>query len=499
MLSDVNMKRQVRFPKVFWLTMLFIVGMALVVGGITALSLKVLVVFLAFPLLVIFFLLAIKRFEQAVLIAIFLAPLIPTSLGVKLSDSLPLITGQRVILLSLYLVFAFRSVYLKKVRFPRLSLLTWLVLVGYIISSIIASLFSTLPLQSFYRVLASLFDNVGLFAIVAFAASGHKNRQFVRRALLSLWASFSFLALLGLIDTLIGFNVLYYLPGNQGDVLVPVYRLGIRRAQGLLPNPTALGSVIGLGIVLTMLVAMWQKNPLKRKGIWLTGVISVAALIATITRTAWLVALVGIAIWLFYVRKNRIRLVLIILIMSIVLLAVGIGGTLYSLVLAGTDLTQQNEVSTLYSRIRWIDIVWININVNNIRLWFGFGPGSVEYLTTQWTFPGFPALMTSDYLIRLAEGGLLGLLSFVAILFASMWQCRRLLRSSDLWIRAVGVFFIAVFVQMALSSLTLPIFVWAQTTYLFWIFWGILVAIRLPEKAQPRRKRIIVRSTPVSS
>ena len=495
--SNTDMKRLTRFPSTRWLAILF-TGMALAAGGVAVLPFKVLGAVLSFLLFIGFSSLAIIRFEQAMLIAIFLAPVIPTSIGLGLSDSLPLITGQRAMLLILYLAFAFQVIS-NKVKLPRLSFLTWLTLVVYIGSSVVTSLFSTLPLQSFYRVLASLFDNVGFFIIITSAATTQKARLFVRRALLTLWASFTTLAILGFIDTLTGFNLLYYLPVTRGTVSIPVYRLGIRRGQGLLPNPTALAVVIAMGIVLTLSILTWQKNSLKRKNLWVIELVNIAALIGTLTRTAWLVALIGIAIWLFYTKQNRIQLLLVILIVSTVLVITGVGGTLYLMVLAGADLSQQTEISTLLSRVRWTEIVWTNINVSEGRLLFGFGPGSVEYLTTQWSTPGFRAQMTSDYLIRLAEGGLFGLISFVGVLFGSIRQCRRLIRSSDPWIHAVGTFFFAVFAQMALSSLTLPIFVWAQTTYLFWIFWGILVTIRLPSEVQGREKRSISWLFPVTS
>lgn len=498
MQSSSSVKQLTSSLRAYLLVVLF-VGMAFAIGGIaTLLPFKALVVVLVLPLSIGFFILAVTRFEKAVLVAIFLAPMIPTALGFRFSASVPLITGQRAILLTLYLAFVFRGV-VNKVRLPRFSFLTWFILIVYIGSSIVTSLFSTLPLQSFYRVMASLFDNVGLFVIVASSSANQKDYAFARKALLTLWVSFAVLATLGLIDTLTGFNVLYYLPTTQGDVLMPVYRFGMRRGQGLLPNSTALGVVMALAVILTMLVMTWQKTTLRRKGLWVIGLVNIAALIGTLTRTAWLVALVGIAIWLFSTRQNRLQLILVILVVFVVLVVIGIGSTLYSLVLAGTDVSQQTEVSTLYSRIQWIGIVWSKINANNTRLLFGFGPGSVDYLTLQWGEPSFRAQMTSDYVIRLAEGGLLGLFSFVGVLFVSMRQSLHLIRSVDSRIHTIGVFFVVVFLQMALSSATLPIFVWSQTTYLFWIFWAILVTIRLPKESLKRTKWIISRSASVTA
>lgn len=490
--TSSDIKRRTDFPRDCWLTILFW-GMALAIGGIvTLLSLKALVAALALLLFAGFFSLAVTRFEQAVLVAIFLAPMIPTQLGFRFSASLPLITGQRAILLSLYLAFVFRGV-VGKVKLPHLALLTRLVLMVYIGSSIAASLFSTVPLQSFYRVLANLFDNIGLFIIVASTAVGQQDHSFVRKALSTLLTSFTILAVLGLMDALAEFNVLYYLPTAQGDALSPVYRFGMRRGQGLLPNSTALGVVMALAVILTMLVITWQKTSLKRKSLWIVGLVNIAALIATLTRTAWVAVLLGIAIWWFSNKQNRLQLILVISVVSVVLVMIGLGSTIYSLVLAGTNLSQQTEASTLLSRIQWMKIVWNQVNVDKLRLLFGYGPGAVESLTTQWSTSTFRAQMTSDYVIRLAEGGFLGLLSFVGMLLVSMGQSKRLIRSSDLRFRVIGIFFFAAFTQIALGSLTLPIFVWAQTNYVFWILWSILVVVRSSAEVRGNRKKLISR------
>lgn len=496
MLFNLNIKQLVYFPVTSKLIVLFMGVTLFVALGTILLPLKMLIIIFVLPLFVCFLLFAFKQFDRAVLVAIFFAPLLPVSIGFKPFDFLPLITGQRIILLSLYLVFIFRGLF-QKIKLPHLSLFTQLILLLYIGSSILTSFFSIVPLQSFYRVFANLFDNIGLFIIIASAAARQDGRLFARRALLSLWLSFTTLAILGLIEVATGFNILHYIPDAEGEVLATVYRLDMRRGQGLLPNPTALGIVIALGIVLTMLFITRQKKSIRRKWLWLIWIINLIALMGTLTRTAWAVALAGIVIWLFFARKNRMQLMLIIFIVLGALIVLGVEGKLYSIILDGMNISQQTETSTLFSRIQWIDIVWTNLNVNKTRLWLGFGFGSVEQLTEQWTMAGFHAQMTSDYLIRLAEGGILGLLSFIGILFAGIIQCRPLIRSADPQVHTIGIFFITAFIQMAFSSLTLPIFVWAQTAYLFWIFWSILVTIYLPENVHNRKKRLVFRLTPV--
>jgi len=402
-----------------------------------------------------------------------------------------------VMLLSLYTALIF-GVAAKQfvLRLPRLSRWVWLAVVFYLAASMASGLFTTQPLKSVYRILATVFDNVGLFAVIAIAAVSRGDRSFVRKALFVLWISFTVLALIGLIDTLTGFNLLYYLPSVRQGAFTPVYRLGIRRGQGFLPHSTALSIVTAQGAVLTMLVTTWRKKSASRRNVWPIMLIHIAALVGTMTRTGWFVFVVGCILWLLLARRSRTRLILIVLGALGLLAVMGIGETLYSLVVSGLNVAQQNEVSTLFSRIQWATIVWDNVRVDKIRFLFGFGPGSVAFLTSQWSYPGFRANLTTEYLIRLAEGGMVGLSSFVLLLVVSVGQCRRLIRSSsDPETRNVGVFLLVAFMQMILGSTTLPLFVWAQTTYLFWILLGLVVTIRALDSKRFRKPDLAVQAT----
>lgn len=464
------------------LKLLLTTGIASVAGILASfLPFEVLVIVLALPGLVGYFTLAVARFDLAVLLLIFCAPLVPTSMGIELSPSLPLITIQRGMLISLYLALILRVVTQRFIfKLPHISPMVWLTLLIYLGANVISSLFTALPLKSLYRTLATLFDNVGLFVIIAFAATSRREAAFSHRTLLVLWASFTILAILGILDTMTGFNLLYYLPAARRGVFVPVYRLGILRGQGLLPHPTALSMVAAIGAVLTMLIITGQQRSSRRMGLWIAMAVHVAALVSSVTRTGWSAFLLGGFFWLVLTKKARVQLILIGLVTFAFLLITGLGTILYATIASGFDISQQNEVSTLLSRIQWVIAVWANVHKEPLRLWFGFGPGTVGYLTTQWTYPGFHANLTTDYLIKLAESGLIGLLSFLMLLLVSVRQSRQLLRLSTAWSRGIGAFFLVAFGQMALGSVTLPLFVWAQTTYIFWILFGILVTIRMP-------------------
>ena len=84
-------------------------GLAVLAGAAaTILPPQYLVVAGALPLLACYFVLALARFDLAMLLLLFLAPLLPTSVGVELSSSLPLITLQRVMLACLYAALLLR-------------------------------------------------------------------------------------------------------------------------------------------------------------------------------------------------------------------------------------------------------------------------------------------------------------------------------------------------------------------------------------------------------
>jgi hypothetical protein len=47
-----------------------------------------------------------------------------------------------------------------------------------------------------------------------------------------------------------------------------------------------------------------------------------------------------------------------------------------------------------------------------------------------------------------------------------------------------------------LGSVTLPLFVWAQTTYVFWILLGILVALNPPSEEPVEGQYLVAAATP---
>jgi hypothetical protein len=469
------------------------IGLALIVGVIaTMLPLKLLIVTLALPLLGVYFAVAILRFDHAVLLLIFFAPLLPTSVGMELSPSLPLITIQRVMLACLYAILLLRLGSQGFImRLPRLSSMVWLAAAFYFGASVLSSLFTTIPLKSLYRVLANLFDSVGLFALVAFTAIRYRERAFARTALLILWISFTALALMGLVDTLTGFSPLYYLPAARQEVFRPVYRLGILRGQGLLPNATAMGMVAAMGAILTLLVIAWNKRPSRQWGLWLLLLFHVAALAGTITRTGWIAFALGCIIWVVMARGVRIQLVLVGLGILGFLMAIGAGAVIYAVIVAGFDISSQKESATLLSRLTWANLVWVNITADKARLLLGYGPGTVENLQRLWSYPGFQANLTTDYVIKLAEGGLVGVFTFLWLLLASVVQCRIPIRSGVTWIRYAGILLLIAFLQIALGSVTLPLFVWAQTTYVFWILLSILADLAYETKLKSKNKLAI--------
>jgi O-antigen ligase len=473
-------------------------GLAVLAGAAaTILPPQYLVVAGALPLLACYFVLALARFDLAMLLLLFLAPLLPTSVGVELSSSLPLITLQRVMLACLYAALLLRLASNQFIlRLPRISRVVWLIVMLYFGASVLSSLFSTVPLKSLYRVLANLFDSVGLFAIVAAAAIRYREKAFVQRALEVLWASFTVLALLGVVDTLTGLNPLYYLPAARRDVFTPAYRLGVLRGQGLMPNPTALGMIAAMGAILTLLMIAWQKKRGRRRALWLLLPVYLAALAGTVTRTGWIAFVLGCIIWVIVARRIRIQLILLVLISFGLVLATGVGAVLYATIISGFDISQQNEISTLLSRLTWARVVWANLTVEQVRLFFGFGPGTVETLQSLWSYAGFRANLTTDYVIRLAEGGLVGLFSFLLLLIVSIVQCRTPIRSSETWVRYTGIFLLIAFMQLMLGSVTLPLFVWAQTTYVFWILLGILVALNPPSEEPVEGQYLVAAATP---
>jgi len=131
----------------------------------------------------------------------------------------------------------------------------------------------------------------------------------------------------------------------------------------------------------------------------------------------------------------------------------------------------------LQVRLLWPEVVWINMRDNAKDLLVGFGLGTLEATWEQLKTTDVAAQLTSDYLIRFVETGLLGLGSLVALLWFCLSQSWKLAKSSDTRIRILGVLLLTTFVQIAASSVSLPVFSWVQLTSIFWASLSILVAL----------------------
>jgi hypothetical protein len=303
--------------------------------------------------------------------------------------------------------------------------------------------------------------------------------------------SFGMLALMGLIETLTGFSPLYYLPGARGTNYAPIYRLGVQRAQGLLPNSTALSVTMAVTIFLSLLLLSKRRVRRRRMAAWLTLFVAALAMMGSMARTGWAIAAMGAAFWFFLARTQRARLVVFLVVLLLVAAMSGLGYSALAAVGARAfDLSRQDDVSTLYARLQWPGLVWSHLRTDTTaRLLFGFGPGTAPTLSAAWGGRTLRALFTTNYVIRFAEGGLAGLFALCGLLaFATVgsWQ---LSRNADREGALIGVFLLIAFLQFAVGSLTLPLFEWLQTKSIFWTLLATLLAAQEQwGRARPNRR-----------
>ncbi len=452
-------------PRINWSLFLVTACLSIGIGGMIGLSSSVqfAMIVAVFPIILIVLIALLIWFEQTVLVVLFLLPVIPTGLGIELSSNLPLITWQRLLLAGVWFVLLLRSKDQRCFLVSRNYDKQILFALGLIVlSSLVSSLFAVSIFQSLSNVLASAFDDIGLVFLLL--VIGRNRRDFAGRILRALFLSIVVSSFLGFLDYALGFNLLALSPGASNLTFT---RLGLRRAQGLLPNPMALSFVTAIGSILG--IALFGDSASRNKPLVAFGLLSIlVGLMIAFTRTGWLAFLVGFSVWLVLARRDLGRKLFVLFFISAsiggLILASGLADSIITMLLGGLNLVEQNEVATLSSRIQWLIVFWNFVKGDFLRQVLGFGPGSATTLWEVMQTIDMRSAITSSLLIVLLETGILGLFSLL-ILLLTMGKLSWSLHFTE----KVNAFYLSGVVVVLASALTTPIFVWAQTDYVFWI------------------------------
>ncbi len=238
------------------------------------------------------------------------------------------------------------------------------------------------------------------------------------------------------------------------------------------PNAFALYLVVIISVFLSQAV-----DPARHHRVLSFSIVglSLVLLVGTLTRIAWIGAVVVMLV-IGALRRSRILLLLV------PLVAVG----LWLVIPAVQGRVEDPLGGSFADRVDlWTSLLndlmretgagepWTVTTVNRLT---GLGPGSVEPLSLRTRWAAFAA--HNDYVRVLIEYGVFGLVLYVALVFIMIAMAYRTWRiAPEGSMRAVALAFLAVAIAFPIMSLTENIFAATQNQLYFWALAGTSVAI----------------------
>jgi O-antigen ligase len=249
------------------------------------------------------------------------------------------------------------------------------------------------------------------------------------------------------------------------DTPSTIVRNGVARPAGLAANPLELSAVMALTAPFALYLALAARFRLARA--WFTGCSLFVALgvVLSISRTGLLASALMIVIALAaHVRRPRMLLV--------GLLAIGVlGFTVTRLVPHSVDaLVEQvgkdgNEDPSLATRLQDYDEL---DNLLGARPWLGRGPDAVSSYVSR---DGTRMILDNQYLLAIAETGVIGLLALLALMASMLAAARR--RFPAAHERGLVVAIVCATAGFALMCATFDVLRFSQATGVYMVAVGI--------------------------
>lgn len=406
----------------------------------------------------------------AVLVAVFLASVLPIGLVWEVSAVLPLLTATRVVIgvviCGTLIGILTGTVQVRQwVLWPAIAL--WL-------AAVVASVPNSIDIPtSRLRVFAELAELAAISALVYI----HFDRGNWRQVLRVLVAAAACNASIALVE-LWGWHPLTGLQERalsieRGNPLVSVgdTRFGIRRIQGTFSHPAFLASNLAMMLPVAYSMILTER---RRRALFVAAVlVMVLALVATTTRAAWLTSVLAVSIVTVYAwgQRRRVGPVLwgIGAVLSIVIVTAP-SALVAAAQFGGDLLTAEGGVSTRTTGYRLVLHEEV-FQAWTERPWLGHGAGTFDRMGLHGVLGGLNIDLTSpdSHLLRLlAEVGAIGLISFVLLVTMGMVSVSRAARQSGSDSKLVLCGVLAGLGGYIAINLTVSAFAIFQTSVVFW-------------------------------
>lgn len=369
-----------------------------------------------------------------------------TPFSINLSDQeirLGLSLPTEPLMIGIMLLFFFKMLYEGKYDVRILRHPVTVAILLNLIWILITCVTSEMPVVSFKFLLARLWFVVCFYFI---AVPMFRNKKNIRR--------FGWLYIIPLLGV-IGYTIYNHaLLGFREDpahwVMAPFYN-----------DHTAYGALLAMyfPLVVSYIFNRSYSAPVRILSVLLFAIFSVA-LILSYTRAAWVSLLVALVLLIIYLLKVRFRTFVIVLGGIGIVLALFWTDVMMKLEKnrqdSSTNLTEHvqsiSNISTDASNLERINRWHAAMRMFNERPFFGWGPGTYSFQyapfqlstdrTTISTNAGNKGNAHSEYIGPLCESGVIGAVSFIAILICVLWTGSRLyhaLPNGDLKITVLAV------------------------------------------------------------
>lgn len=248
---------------------------------------------------------------------------------------------------------------------------------------------------------------------------------------------------------------------NSQDIAVRIY--------SVFTNPNIFAEYLVMTIPLGVGL-MWYTKSMKKKMLFMAGVgLLLIALVMTMSRGGWLGIFVAAFIFVLIVDKRLLLLSIPIILIMIPFLPKSI---LERFISIGSNV----DSSILY-RTKIYDITFHLIKDNFINgVGFGYIPFKQVFETYIRTMPIYHAHNT--FLEIFAEGGIIGLLVFLYMIFSILKNANLYLaKSDDKYIKYLGAGAIASLFGILANGMTEHILYMPRIIFTFWILIGIIISL----------------------
>ena len=415
--------------------------------------------------------------ERALIAVIIVSIILPEEFAIRISG-LPRIGPTR-ILIALFLVGYAARFLLNKSREPiRRSYPLIVPIAIFLLTAFVSSLFSIDMTKSFYSLLSYTFGQFILFYVIYRSLHIPTFWESFKKALFLITA---FVCLIAIFEEIARVNPLLALYPNESIV----FREGILRARATFFHPIALGCYLTLIAPFAILDIIEKRKKAAR--VALLSLI-VTALFLTVSRGPWLAFLFetsGLSFW--YLKKNRyaalsasaLILAMIIMIGGIFIGNQGNQKASHNLINpSGIKPGYLDERSSEYYRIALMKAIFKSLK--GYRSIIGYGPGTFHLANVESRYAGDEHTLTaadSHFLKVLFEQGILGLLSFLFLIVASVAAAIVAIKHSERSHKPLAVVSLLVICAFIFENISVSMFTLLPLGLLFWVSVGVSLDI----------------------